>query len=386
MDRFICHLNTEVIFGAGTIELLGEVAGRYGSNALIAIDPYLKNSELDNEIDSLLSQNSIERVPFSGIHPNPICFEVDEGAELARGRKCDVVIAIGGGSTIDSAKAIAFLAQNAGKAWDYIEGKVPPPRGALPLIAVPTTAGTGSEVTLYSVIANPETKDKRDFAYDFIIPKVALIDPQLMVSMPPDLTAATGIDALSHSLESFISSTATPYSRLVAKESIRLIARYLPEAVANGKNLEARSRMAWASTLGGLAILHARTTIPHALGTAASALFNVPHGAAIAACLAEVVQYSFMGNFEVFAELAEIFDESLKPLPLQTKAEKCGALVERLFQNMNYRVRFGDFGIQEADIDKLVEWLMKSGYWNDFKTHPRLFTLEDVKKVYTECL
>ena len=128
------------------------------------------------------------------------------------------------------------------------------------------------------------------------------------------------------------------------------------------------------------------TFVPNALGTAAGALFDVPHGASIAACLATVLQRSFMGNFEIFAELAETLDDSVRDLPLHDRAEKCAELIERLFKDMNYEIGYGDFGIQENDIDALTEWLINSGFWNDFKTHPKLFTVDEVKDIYRKCL
>jgi alcohol dehydrogenase class IV len=386
MEQFNCNLGNEVIFGIGTLNRLGKIVKKYGNKALLAIDPYLVDNGVCDDIVSDLKRDGIEAVTFHNIHPNPICFEVDKGAAIAREEKCEVCIGVGGGSTLDTAKAIAVLSKNPGKSWDYAEGKMSPPKEALPIITIPTTSGTGSEVTLWSVVTNPDLKDKRDMAYDVMFPTISLVDPELMVSMPPGVTASTGVDALSHSLESFISSYATPYSKLIAKESIKLVARYLPEAVANGKNIIARSKMAWASTLGGMAIIHARTVVPHALGTAASALFDVPHGASIAACLANVLQRSFMGNFEIFAELAETLDDSVRDLPLHDKAEKCGELIGRLFKDMNYEIGYREFGIQENDIDALTEWLINSGFWNDFKTHPKLFTVEEVKDIYRKCL
>jgi alcohol dehydrogenase class IV len=313
---------------------------------------------------------------------------VDRGAELAKEQQCDVVIGVGGGSTIDTAKGIAILARNPGKAWNYVERtdqEVSRPKEVLPIVAIPTTAGTGSEVTLYSVLNNPDVKEKSTIYNDLIFPRVALVDPQLMVSMPPKLTALTGIDALSHSVESFINIHANSYSKLLARESIRLVARYLPEAVANGENMEARAKMAWASTLGGMAISHVGTTLPHALGQPVSGLVDAPHGGSIASCLAEILQFSFTSNFERFAELAEALDESVKCLPLRERAEKSGELAQRLFRDVDCEVGFGDFGMQEKDIDKATQVAM-SAYFIDLGNHPRKVSAEDLKKLYKACL
>jgi alcohol dehydrogenase class IV len=386
VNDFGFYLPTRVLVGAGTLGLLAQVTKDFGRRALLVIDPQIDQSGLGDEILSSLRKASIASVKFTKIHPNPICFEVDEGAQTARQNRCTVVIGVGGGSTIDTAKAVAVLCMNDGTAWEHTQEDAPSPKKVLHILAVPTTAGTGSEVTPWSVISNPDEKDKRALCHCTLFPQVALIDPELMISMPSAVTASSGIDAFSHSLESFISSQATPFSKIVAKESIRIAARSLPVAVANGNNLQARSQMAWCSTLGGMAITHARTVVPHALGTASSALFDAPHGASIAAFLPVIIERSFAGNLEVFAELSETLDESTRSLPLHDKAQKCSHLVRRLLSDMDYRVGLGDFGIGEGDIDALCDWLLKSSLWRDFKHHPRCFSVEEVRQILKECL
>lgn len=386
MKEFCFHLPTRVFFGAGKLSLLADLTKEFGQAALLAIDPFLDQSGLGDEIVCSLKRASIQSFKYTNIQPNPVCFEIDAGAQIAKENGCDVVIAIGGGSTIDTAKAVACLVRSGGTAWEHTKGNSATVKEVLPVLAVPTTAGTGSEVTPWSVISNPDEKDKRALSGCSLFPQIALVDPELMVSMPTEVTASSGIDAFSHSLESFISGYATPCSKVFARESMKLAVRFLPEAVANGKNLGARSRLAWASILGGMAITHARTVVPHAIGTAASALFNAPHGGSIAACLATVLERSYVGNFELFAELAETLDESTKSLPLRERAEKSSHLVRRLLSDSNYLVRFGDFGIQQKDIKAMTDWLVSSSFWDDFKAHPRLFTVEDVSRINRECL
>ena len=386
MKDFSFHLPTKVVFGAGKVSMLGEVTKDFGRRALLVVDPSLDQSGLSDEIVASFTRASIESIKFTDIHPNPSCFAIDKAAEIAKQNHSSVIVGVGGGSTIDTAKAVAVLCKSDGTAWEHTEEDVPAPKETLPILAVPTTAGTGSEVTPWSVVSNPDAKDKRALSCCTLFPQVSLIDPELMISMPRAVTASSGIDALSHSLESFISSYATPCSKVVAKESLRIAVRYLPEAVANGNNFEARSQMAWASMLGGMAITHARTVVPHALGTAASALFDAPHGASIAACLAEVLERSFTGNFEVFAELSETLDESTKCLPLHERAEKSSYLVRRLLSDMDYLVRLGDFGIGEEDIGTMTDWLVRSSFWDDFKAHPRFFAVEEVNQLLKECL
>ena len=283
MGEYKIDLPVRIVIGPGKLAQIGPAAKELGTRVLLVIDPFLKEGGVLDEIVSALKQADLDPVVFSDIKPNPVCFDVDRGAALCREENCDAIVAVGGGSAIDTAKAIAILAVSGGESWSYIartDREVSKPKGALPLIAIPTTAGTGAEVTLYSVISNPEVREKGCIHNPMIFPKLALIDPELMKSMPPRLTAHTGIDALAHSLESFINVHATPYSDLVARESIRLVARWLPEAVANGENMAARTKMAWAAALGGIAISHAGTTLPHALGQPVSGLVAPPMGAA----------------------------------------------------------------------------------------------------------
>jgi alcohol dehydrogenase class IV len=388
VQDFNVNLPVRIVFGLGQLKGIGQIAKDFGSKAFVTIDPYLEGSGVADEVRSYLAKSGLAVVSFSTIKPNPVCFDVDQGAALCKEHGCDVVVAVGGGSAIDTAKAVAILAVNRGQSWNYIartDREVLRPETALPLVAVPTTAGTGAEVTLYSVISNPQVKEKGCIHTPLIFPKVAIVDPALMASMPAKLTAMTGIDALSHSVESFINVHATPYSDLVARESIRLVARFLPEAVANGSNLKARSKMAWAAALGGIAISHAGTTLPHALGQPVSGLVDAPHGGSICACLAKVLQFSYTSNFEKFAALAEAFDESIRDLPLRTRAEKSGELAQRLFRDIDCEIGFRDFGMKDEFIDKATEVAVQ-GYSFDLDNHPRKVTAEEIKWLYQQCM
>jgi alcohol dehydrogenase class IV len=388
MHAFNLNLPVRVAFGLGKLAEVGQTVKEFGSRVFLAIDPYFEETGAAEEIHSLLKKAGVSITTFSNIKPNPVCFDVDAGARLCKQEKCDVVLAVGGGSTIDTAKGIAILAVNKGQSWNYIartDREVLKPKSVLPVIAIPTTAGTGAEITLYSVVSNPKVKEKGCIHHPLLFPKVALIDPEVMATMPPRLTAMTGIDALSHSVESFINIHSTPYSDLVAAESIRLIARYLPEAVANGSNLHARAKMAWASALGGIAISHAGTTLPHALGQPVSGLVDAPHGASISACLGKVLQFSFTSNLEKFAALAEAFDESVRGLPLRVRAEKSAELAQRLFKDIDCEVGFSDFGMKAELIDKATEVAI-AGYSFDLANHPRKVSAEEIKWLYQQCM
>ncbi len=386
--KFQCKLPQNILFESNSFLSLGECVKEYGSRAFVAIDPYLAGLGLGDEVARNLKSNGIDCVLFSKIKPNPDCHEVDEGAKICSQEKCDVVIGIGGGSAIDSGKAIAIVSENDGSSWDYIarsDRNVRKPDKVLPIIAVPTTAGTGTEATPYSVISNPDVKEKGCIHNSMLIPVLAIISPELMATIPASLTANTGIDALSHSLESFINVNSNVFSDFIAKESIRLIFRYLPEAVANGENVKAREQMAWASTLGGIAIAHAGTTLPHGMGQPVSGLVDMPHGASIAACIIPILEESFTSDFVKFSELAEAMDASVSDLPMRKKAEKTVELTERLLKDIGCRVKFSDYGMKEEHIEKATE-ICINNYSFDINNHPKRVDREEIRNLYRRCL
>lgn len=389
MKKFQVGFPVEVIFGNGEVRQIGKVAKRFGKRVFLAVDPFMNEIGITNKVKNYLDEKGLKAIIYDEIQPNPPCNKIDEAANLAKKERCDVVVGIGGGSAIDTAKAVAVVVGNGRSSWDYTQRtdhKVSQPTEAtLPIIAVPTTAGTGSEATLYAVLTNPKIKEKSTIINPRIFPKVAIIDPELTISMPPALTALTGFDALSHALESYINVNSHPYSELVALESIRLLFSNLPAVVANGENLEARSRVAWAATLAGMAISHAGTVLPHAMGQPISGLYNAPHGGSIAACLVKIMEYSFTSNIEKFAYIAEVMDEDVKSLSIQQKAKKSIELLKQLSEDINLSVSFGNYGVQREDIPKIVDIVLK-GFKQDVDAHPRKVNKEEIENLYYQCL
>jgi len=386
--EFSCTM-PKVIFGNGRIHELSNHAKGLGKKAFLALDPFLATTGFREEIESMLDSAGLKYFTFSDIQPNPSCFEIDTAGESAKKEACDFVIAVGGGSAIDFGKGIAVVAGNPGKSWEYTRRKDHTPREpgdeTLPLIAVPTTAGTGSETTHFSVLSNPDLKEKSTIAHERIFPRIALVDPGLTVSMPAKLTALTGIDVLAHAIESYINIRATPFSGMVGIEAIRLVGRFLTEAVANGRNMRARESMAWASTLAGVAIGHANPTLPHALGQAAGGFIHAPHGGSVAACLPEIMKISYMADLQRFGEIAVALDPAAARLPVYERAEMSVVLVERLFRDIDCSVTFGDFGLKEEDIDRVTEIAM-TGYFTGISLHPKVVGEEEIKRIYRACL
>ena len=284
--QFNCYMPTKVIFGAGR---LGELANLEmpGKKALILITCGNSMRRLGylNRVQELLSVNGIDSVVFGKILPNPIEQHVLEAASLARKEKCDFIIGLGGGSAIDSAKATAIMVNNGEHTyWDYIKGKAEIKNKVLPIIAIPTTAGTGTETDPWTVITNTNTNEKIGFGCDQTFPLFSIVDPELTLSVPVPFTAYQGMDALFHAVEGYLSLKAQPISDLFALDSILRIATFLPKAVQNGADLQAREQVLWASTQGGIVESLSSCISEHSLEHALSAFFpELPHGAGLVA-------------------------------------------------------------------------------------------------------
>jgi alcohol dehydrogenase class IV len=388
VDDFKCVV-PKVLFGAGRRKELGEEARHWGTRVFLALDPYLQRAGVGKEIESLLTGASLAVVPYADIEPDPSCFQADKAAALAREERCDLVVAAGGGSVLDFGKGVAVVAGNPGTAWQHTRRKdhtplVPGP-GTLPVIALPTTAGTGSEMTHYAVFSNPELREKSTIVSERIIPKAALVDPELTYSCPPQLTALTGVDVLAHCIEAYINVSSTPFARLVSLEAIRLVGAWLPRAVAEGSDREARQHMAWASALGGMAIAHANPTLPHALGQAAGGFVHAPHGASVAACLAAIMGISHEAAPQDFADIAAALEPATAGQPLAERAARSAVLVEELLERIGVRVRFGELGLREEDIERVTQ-IALTGYFTGISLHPKKVDKEEIMRIYRGCL
>lgn len=284
--HFNYYMPTKIIFGRGRIKELA-TADLPGKKALILITSgksMRKHGYLDN-IQELLKQNGVETVVFDKVLPNPIEQHVHEAAELARKENCDFVIGLGGGSAIDSAKSVAIMVNNNENTyWDYIKGVATIMQPVLPIVAIPTTAGTGTESDPWTVITNADTNEKIGFGINDTFPRLSIVDPELTVSVPPLFTAYQGMDAFFHSSEGYLANVAQPVSDLYALDSIRRITTFLPQAVKDGNNLQAREEMSWASTQAGMVESMSSCISEHSMEHALSAFYpDLPHGAGLVA-------------------------------------------------------------------------------------------------------
>ena len=281
------YLPTKLLYGAGCLSALGGCA-LPGRKALLVTSAgqSAKRHGYLGRVEEQLTQAGVRAVLYDQITPNPTKAEVMAGAALCRKEGCDFVLGLGGGSSIDAAKAISVMARNPGDYWDYVSGGTGKgkavPNAPLPVVAVTTTAGTGTEADPWTT--NEETQEKIGFGYEKTFPVLSVVDPELMVSVPPRLTAYQGFDALFHSTEGYLNRTASPISDLMALEAIRLIGKSLPRAVRDGADLEARGDVALANTLSGMVETLSGCISEHSIAHAMSAYHpKLPHGAALIA-------------------------------------------------------------------------------------------------------
>ena len=300
----------KLVFGAGRLAALGDEAKSLGCRAFLATTRDLTALGLTGRVRELLETAGLAVTLYEDVQPDPTSVAVDDAAALARGSGCDVVVGLGGGSAIDLAKGVAVAATHPGPIWDYVTytgaNAKPVTAAILPVIAVPTTAGTGSEVTLGTVLDNPDTAMKAALLSPHIYPRGALVDPELTYTMPPKVTAMTGFDALTHGMEAYLNAVRrNPASDLFALETVRLVVRHLPQVIVDPADREARAQMAWAATLGGLSIALSNTTVAHAMGLPMGARLGAPHGLALSRLLPVVLAHSWQAQPTRFAALAD---------------------------------------------------------------------------------
>ncbi len=390
MKSFDFIFPTRMRVGADRMQELGVTAREYGTHAFVVLDPFLKGSQTAASILEDLRQNGVEHTVYYDVMPNPRNTMIDEGIVLCRAAKCDVVVVVGGGSAIDTAKAIALVAVHGGTCWEYTEraGETVqrPSTPGLPLIVCPTTAGTGSETTACAVINNPSEVRKCTIINPVIYPTVSIIDPKIMLSVPPLLTALTGIDTFAHSFEAFICSGSNAISDMFALRSMELFAQNIRTAVQNGSDVEARSQLAMSCAMGGAALFNAGVCLPHALGQPLSAFTDAPHGGTLAACLPQVIEWTLPYAQDRFARVAEIMDPmGVQGMTIEQKAYQLPKIMHALYQDLDVHVSFSGYGLKLDDLDAFIE-LCFTAFRQDIEKHPKPVTRENIREVLEMCM
>lgn len=372
----------KIVFGNGSfLTLAGQLKDLHSQNPLVVIDKDLAKTGLQEKIASILVSEGIKFTVYDKVEPEPTIELADEGAALVIKNKCDSIIGIGGGSAMDVAKAIAVIATNKGVAADYL-GLNKVPKAGLPKIMIPTTAGTGSEVTFTAVFVRKNLKKKEGMNSPYLYPELALLDPELTLTLPPAPTAQTGLDALCHAIESYTSVNSSPMSEMFSIEAISLIAENLRTCVHDGKNIAARERMLLGSLYAGIGLANAGVTAVHSLSYPLGGKYGVGHGLANTIMLPPVMAFNLPGALEKFADVAEAMGECIDGLAAREAAYLAVDAVEALIEDCGIEASIQDFGVTEDDFPALADVAMTVA--RPLENNPRKMTKEDMIAIYAQ--
>ena len=365
------------------IECLKEVPSFIKENnfkkALIVTDKVLVQIGLVNKVTDLLESNNIEYAIYDETKPNPTVKNVEDGLNILKEGNCDFVISIGGGSPHDCAKGISLVATNGGSIKDY-EGVNRSSKPQLPLIAINTTAGTASEMTIFSIITDEERHVKMALVDKHMTPVMAVNDPMLMTAMPKSLTAATGMDALTHSIEAYVSTNATPITDACAEKSIELITNYLKRAVENGEDIEARDKMAYAEFLAGMAFNNASLGYVHAMAHQLGGFYDLPHGVCNAILLPYVQEFNAQVSSAKLKKVASIMGVDVSDMSDEKGAIACIDAIKRLAKSIGIPANLSEIGVKVEDFDILATNALKDACG---LTNPIVATHEDIVQIFT---
>lgn len=361
-NLFSYEMPTKIIYGTGAVVIAGQEIQRLGANkVLLTTDQGIKGAGLLNPVTSALSKAGIDWVVYDQVEADSDVNIVAEATLMAQENQCNCVLGIGGGSSMDTAKAVAVMSTNPGSIYDYV-GLDQVKNDPLPIVAIPTTAGTGSEVTIWAVISDKEKQLKTGIGSIKMMPDLAICDPELTISLPPLLTAETGMDALTHAIESYVNTATQPISEALAEKSIKMIAEHLRLAVANGEDIEARDGMLMGSLTAALAFNETRLGIAHAWSSPLGAYFSISHGLANAILLPNVMEFNLIGTPDKYAKIADLMGENISGLSIMEAAAKSVEAVRKLLIDIELPRHFrAVIDIEEEDIIKLAEEALKSG-------------------------
>lgn len=373
------YIPTVSLMGVGSSKETGEqVKALGGTKALLVTDKGIVAMGLADQIKVQVEAAGISVVIFDGSEPNPTDKNVHAGLKVYQDEKCDTIISLGGGSSHDCAKGIGMVATNGGHIRDC-EGVNKTTKAMPPFVAINTTAGTASEMTRFCIITNTDTKVKMAIVDWRCTPNIAINDPVLMVGKPSALTAATGMDALTHAIEAYVSTIATPITDACAIKAIELVAEYLRPVVANGDNLEARDKMAYAEYLAGMAFNNASLGYVHAMAHQLGGFYNLPHGVCNAILLPSVCEFNVISNPQRFADIAVAMGEDIGDLNVVDAAAKGIAAIRKLSADIGIPTGLTALDVKEVDLR-----VMSENAQNDacMLTNPRKANLDDVIGIY----
>ena len=371
------------LFGAGCSEEVGKQAKLLGGKkALIVTDAFLHKIGMSKQIKKYLQDAGLKVAIYPGAEPNPTDHNVHDGVEVWEKEGCDLLVSLGGGSSHDCAKGIGLVVSNGGKIKDY-EGVDQSSESFVPYIAINTTAGTASEMTRFCIITDTSRKIKMAIVDWRVTPKVSINDPVLMLEKPPELTAATGMDALTHAIEAYVSTAANPLTDSAALMAIKLIVEYLPKAVANGTDLHAREQMSYAQFLGGMAFNNAVLGYVHAMAHQLGGFYNLPHGVCNAILLPHVEQFNLIARKERFRDIAIAMGENVDGLSVTEAAQLAIEAIKELSASVGIPSGLRELGVEEKDFEVMATNAKLDACQS---TNPRLASLEEVIQIFKNAM
>ncbi|CAB1075843.1 Alcohol dehydrogenase (EC [Olavius algarvensis Delta 1 endosymbiont] len=373
-----------IVMGPGALnQLADEVAAQKAKKVLIVTDQGLIGAGLVQQAQAVLEKGGIEYAVFGNVEADPRYEIVADCVALIHSEKPDLIIGFGGGSPIDIAKVSAVMATNEGPISEYFGIDLVPEPG-LPTLIIPTTAGTGSEVTPIAILSDHTEKLKKGIVSPQLFPAVALLDPELTLGLPGPVTAATGMDALIHAIESYTSKKATSISDMLARQAMQLIATNIRTAYTDGGNLAARSQMLEGSLLAGMAFCTAGVTAVHAFAYPIGAEFHIPHGVANSIMLTPVMEFNQHGNLDRFAEMAAYLGRDTAGLATAAAADAAVEAMSQLAADLDIPEHLSEFGVEDKDVPDLAAGVMK--VTRLLANNPRELTEKDAERIYRRVL
>lgn len=372
-------LPTRNVFGEGAVEEAGSLMESLGGKRpMIVTDKFLNESGMAKRLEGILKKTGLKPVIFAGAEPNPTDNNIDAGVKIFTAKECDSIVSLGGGSSHDCAKGIGLVVSNGGRIHDY-EGVDKSSNAMVPLMSINTTAGTASEITRFCIITDTSRKVKMAIIDWRVTPQIAINDPELMKGMPASLTAATGMDALTHAIEAYVSTDANPLTDSAALMSITMITKYLPKAVANGDYMKARDKMAYAQYLAGIAFNNASLGYVHAMAHQLGGYYNLPHGVCNAILLPYVEEFNLIGNLNRFKDIANAMGENIEGLSTTEAATKAIRSIQNLSRQVEIPATLKDLGVQPKDFEIMADNAMKDAC---MVTNPRKATKQQIINIY----
>lgn len=391
MKNFVAEVPEKIVFGTGVLQELGKYAEGLGKKAFIVTGQSERpeKTALLETVRAQLKQAGMETVVFAEVEQNPTTTTCDRGALLARENGCDVVVGVGGGSPMDASKFIALLAASGGSAVDYIPGGKfadveDKELKCLPIIAITTTAGTGSESTPFAVVTNPENSNKPGTGHDFWYPTLSIVDPELTLTLPKNVTVNTGLDVFFHAFEAYVCKDDNEYADMFAKRAIELVVENLKKCVDDPQDIEARSAMSLANMLAGTAIALGGTFAIHGMGHSISGHFGAIHGETLCALGPALTEYSYKGNIPKFAKAAVLLGADPKQ-DEETLARTCAQQLRAFLAEFGKDITISSLGVTQESIPALADDALfaMSGA---IEATPIMMTRQDIIDVYMKSM